>query len=88
MSDPFGRPLGTGSAHGGRIKAWVREVLALPESSTVMVAELACTEPGCPPLETVIAILDAGNSTKHTIHRPMAEVTEADIHALLSPTPH
>lgn len=88
MSSLFGRPLGAGTSDGVRVKAWVRDILALPESSTVMVAELACTEPGCPPLETVVAILDAGRTTKHTIHRPMAEVTEADIRALLSPTSH
>ena len=87
MTGMFGRPLGTGGVVGGGIKGWVRDVLDLSESSTVMVAELACTEPGCPPLETVVAVLDAGATRRYTIHRPMAEITEADVRALLSPTP-
>jgi hypothetical protein len=39
------------------VKTWVREVLRLPEETAVMVTELQCLEPGCPPLETVIAVL-------------------------------
>ena len=38
-----------------RVSAWVREHFRLPEAAVVLVTELACQLPGCPPLETVIA---------------------------------
>jgi hypothetical protein len=63
-----------------QIKEWAREALALPAEATLMVSELACSEPGCPPLETVIAVLDDTDAPRHfKIHRPMTDVTRADV---------
>ncbi len=46
---------------------------------TVMVTELRCTEPGCPALETVIAILDTpGQPRQHKLQKPLADVTISD----------
>jgi hypothetical protein len=42
------------------LKQWVREELDLPEDTTVVVSELTCTEPGCPPLETVVSVFPEG----------------------------
>jgi hypothetical protein len=53
---------------------------------TVFVSELACVEPGCPPIETVIALLGRGDPVQHTIHKPAAEVTELDVVAVLRPS--
>ncbi len=39
------------------VKDWIRTSLALAEGITVMVSELACHEPGCPPVEVVMAVL-------------------------------
>ncbi len=42
-----------------RVKEWVFSALALDRDTVaVMVTELTCLEPGCPPLETVIAVMD------------------------------
>ena len=88
MPDLFGVAGGGTPPRNGPVKDWVRSAFALGEGSTVMVAELACSEPGCPPVETVIAILDAGTTCRFTVHRPIAEVSEADIRALAhTPTP-
>jgi hypothetical protein len=63
-----------------RVKAWVYEALHLSADVYVLVTELRCTEPGCPPLETVIAILDIpGDPRQFKIHKPIAEVILADI---------
>ncbi len=63
-----------------RIKAWTQNHLGPDPEASVMVTELRCTEPGCPPLETVIAILSgSGANRQHKIHKPMDEVTEADV---------
>ena len=39
-----------------QVKAWVSQHLALTEADLVTVAELACHEPGCPPIETVVTV--------------------------------
>jgi hypothetical protein len=36
------------------IKDWARESLQLADEVIILVTELRCIEPGCPPLETVV----------------------------------
>jgi hypothetical protein len=68
-----------------QIKRWVAEVLDLPPQVLVMVAELSCSEPGCPPVETVISIQRAGAPPRvHKIHRPAAEIAQGDLLRALS----
>jgi nitrate reductase delta subunit len=38
-----------------RVREWTRQRFLLSSDDTVLVAELECALPGCPPLETVIA---------------------------------
>jgi hypothetical protein len=72
-----------GAQRTRQIKDWVRELLAPDEAVTVVVSELTCREPGCPPVETVIALLRSGEpGVKYKIHRAAAEVTREDIAAL------
>ncbi len=83
------RTAGAASAGGAvtarRIKDWVRELLALGDDVTILVSELSCSEPGCPPVETVIAVFRGrDDTTKYTIHRPSAEVTREQVAAVLS----
>ena len=68
-----------------RIKAWARRLWALSDETTVMVTELECREPGCPPIETVVAVLEGpGKTTQHKLHKTAAEVTQSDVEALAS----
>lgn len=54
------------------------------DEDVVVVNELTCSEPGCPPLETVIALLRAGESPRQIkIHKPLFEVGEEDLRAAL-----
>ncbi|MGW0159794.1 hypothetical protein ACWDUN_10775 [Mycobacterium sp. NPDC003323] len=39
------------------LKQVVRTELDLYAEATVLIQQLACTEPGCPPVETVVAVL-------------------------------
>jgi hypothetical protein len=72
-----------------RIKEWTRELLGLEEGAAVMVSELTCTEPGCPPLETVIAVFRlGGGSDKRKLHRAIHEVTRGELAAAWSSSPH
>ncbi len=67
------------------IKAWAAAHARLSDDDTVLVIELACREPGCPPLETVIAVSRAGAPPdRRSIHKPLAEVVEADVRALFT----
>ena len=63
-----------------RVRAWTRERFALADDVTVMVSELACTLPGCPPLETVVAFWTAPERRHHfKIFKPVAEVAADDL---------
>jgi hypothetical protein len=66
-----------------RIKAWTRDVFHLNDETAVMVTELECREPGCPPIETVIAVLKGpGKTQQYKIHKTANEIGVADIEAL------
>ncbi|MBM4128337.1 MAG: hypothetical protein FJ247_13585 [Nitrospira sp.] len=66
-----------------RIKAWARTVFHLSDETTVMVTELECREPGCPPIETVIALLKGpGDTQQYKIHKTADEVGLSDIEQL------
>lgn len=66
------------------IKAWTRAVFHLNDETTVMVTELECREPGCPPVETVIAVLKGpGDTQQYKIHKTATEIGLADIEELV-----
>ncbi|MGH7217568.1 MAG: hypothetical protein ACREIG_10065 [Nitrospiraceae bacterium] len=68
-----------------RIKTWARAAWALSGEATVMVTELECREPGCPPIETVIALLEGpGKTRQYKIHKATGEVIQADVSDLAS----
>lgn len=64
----------------------VRLHLDLPDAA-VTVSQLTCREPGCPPVETVIAVL-ATPARRWTIHRPLTEIDDALVIDLLAHDPH
>ncbi|MGV9564119.1 hypothetical protein [Streptomyces sp. NPDC003480] len=72
------------------LKETVRALLGLDGDTAVVVRQLACTEPGCPPLETVVAVLPMeGDAQRWTLHRPADRITEDDLRAaLLVPEQH
>ncbi len=62
------------------IKRWVAAALTLPDDVPIMVTELHCSEPGCPPLETVIAILRPGlPPEQRKLHKAVTAITTSDI---------
>lgn len=71
---------GTGYADAlGRIKAWTRALLP-PGDPVISVTELACTEEGCPPRETVILVMwPAEPAWKLRVHKAMVDIVETDI---------
>jgi len=63
-----------------RVKAWTLEALGLGQDAVVSVTELTCAEPGCPPVETVLAVFDPSGPTRlGRIHKATRDLTEADV---------
>ena len=63
-----------------QVKEWVYDSLPVSAEATVSIMELECHEAGCPPLETVIAVMEKGKETRQwKLHKPMPEITLADI---------
>ena len=67
------------AAAADRVRAWTRERFGLPEDAAIMVAEVTCAVPGCPPLETVIAFWT--DSTRHhfKVFKPLDQVVVEDL---------
>jgi hypothetical protein len=62
-----------------RVRGWTRARFALPADETVMVTELACAVPGCPPLETHIVFWSERGRHHYKIFKPLADVVEDDL---------
>ena len=71
-----------------RVKALVSEQLGLHGAAALTVAELACHEPGCPPIETVVTVHGAdGQRRTWRLHKPVAEITAGDVETAISGAP-
>ena len=64
-----------------QLKAWVHEALDISTDIPVSISQLACHEPDCPPVETVIAIMTRPPQ-QFKLHRPLCDIGQSDIHAL------
>ncbi len=78
--------LAQGASHEqavAQVEAWVRERFRLPPQAVVLVAELACQLPGCPPLETVIAFWTTPDGAAlrhhHKVFKPVQQVGPDDL---------
>jgi hypothetical protein len=64
------------SGEAARIKAEVRDLLALPGATAIAVNEILCADPACPGSETVILVMEPGRKTRaFKVQAAMAEVT-------------
>jgi hypothetical protein len=70
------------SEHLNLLKHIVRTVARLDSAAPVLVQQLACTEPDCPPVETVIAILGPPRRT-WKFPKPTIDVAAAELRAAL-----
>ena len=64
------------------LKLQTQKLLGLPDDVTISVTELSCREPGCPDVETVVAILrEAEKPTIARIHKTIPDVTSDELKA-------
>ena len=59
-----------------RITGWTRERFMLDADAPVSVTQIACSVPGCPPLETVVAFWTGDDALRHhfKVFKPMTAV--------------
>jgi nitrate reductase molybdenum cofactor assembly chaperone NarJ/NarW len=62
-----------------RVRGWTKARFALTDDETVMVSELACSVPGCPPIETHVVFWTLAGRHHFKIFKPLAQVTEDDL---------
>jgi hypothetical protein len=62
-----------------RLTQWTRERFELPKGAAILVSEIACPLPGCPPLETMVAFWIAEQRYQFRLFKPMAEVVADDL---------
>lgn len=62
------------------VKDWVRAAARAGEDATILVTELACSEPGCPPFEVVMAVMRPGRPPlQRKLHKRLAELSTEDV---------
>ena len=74
------------ATHLGSLKDAVRRELGLDAETTVLIQQLACTEPGCPPVETVVAVLGTSRPT-WKFSTPTTDVTPAALRDVIAKYP-
>src|SRR5262249_56016256 len=63
-----------------RVKEWTRGRFGLAEDATILVSEVVCGLPGCPPLETVVVFWTEGDTRHHfKVFKRVAEVVPDDL---------
>jgi nitrate reductase delta subunit len=62
-----------------RVRAWTQARFKLADDETVMVSEIACSVPGCPPIETHIVFWTAAGRHHFKVFKPLAETAEDDL---------
>jgi hypothetical protein len=60
------------------IKSWVYRILEVDSDISISINQLACREPGCPPIETVIAVMSTPIK-QYKIHKAVNDIDEIDI---------
>lgn len=61
-----------------QLKAWTYEALDLSADVPISISQLQCHEPGCPPIETVIAVMTQPTQT-YKIHAAAGDITQAQV---------
>ena len=63
-----------------RVKEWTRERFKLADDAAILVSQIACALPGCPPLETVVAFWTEGERRhQFKLFKPVADVVPDDL---------
>jgi len=67
------------SAAYERVRTFTRDRFKLTRDETVMVSEIACSVPGCPPVETHIVFWTQAGRHHLKVFKPLTEVAAGDL---------
>jgi nitrate reductase delta subunit len=67
------------SAEQERVRTWTREHFKLADDETIMVSELPCSDPGCPPVETHLVFWTQAGRHQFKVFKPLAEFVPDDL---------
>lgn len=67
------------TAEQERVLGWTRERFRLDDEETIMVSELPCSDPGCPPVETHVVFWTQAGRQHFKVFKPLAEVAADDL---------
>jgi len=62
-----------------QVRGWVRKRFGLSDEAAIMVSEVACNLPGCPPLETVVAFWENEQRHHFKLFKQLREVGFDDL---------
>ncbi len=57
-----------------RVREWTRERFKLPADAAILVSEIVCKLPGCPPLETAVVFWEGETRHHFKLFKPVEEV--------------
>lgn len=57
-----------------RVRDWTRQRFSLADEAAILVSEVACNLPGCPPLETVVAFWEDEKRHHFKLFKPVEQV--------------
>ena len=83
--DPFGRDqLDISSFTIDQIRYWTRQNLDFPPDAPIVVKEVPCVKPGCPPIETAIMVFLKGEPPRfYKIQKTINDTTFDDVYNLI-----
>ena len=82
--DPFGRNDEVSIFTLEQIRYWMRQNFGFPKDVPIVVKEVPCVKPGCPPIETaIIAILRNEPPRSFKIQQPINQVTFDHVYDLI-----
>jgi len=61
-----------------QLKIWMYRLLEINSETSISISQLTCKEPGCPPIETVIAVMTK-TVQQYKIHKSVNDINEIDI---------
>ena len=85
VNDPFGRiNVEISPARLDQIRYWMRQNFGFPKDAPIVVKEVPCVKPGCPPIETaIVAVLRNEPPRLFKVQHPIDEITFDHVYDLI-----
>jgi G3E family GTPase len=83
-ADPFGRYIEISPLTLEQIRYWMRQNFGFSKDTPIVVKEVPCVKPGCPPIETaIVAIIENAPPRHFKVQRPINEITFDHVYDLM-----